>query len=297
MRTQKPVAARIARLVRRRLLACAAGIPPGYSVGVALSGGVDSSCVLAALLAGGHRPVVISYTPSTTISTDFTMARDAAEALRLPFRSAVMPMDEDTLEAYARTVIGYGYKGKVEVECLVPMVAVMAAAAEEGVVVMLTGDQADGYFANSKWASHNMERSKGVPRGSRTNVQLDITPIRIDELRDRYYALDKSCSQGVKRIGEEMGLSVWTPFRDPIIREAFRGTTWRDVNRPRVKEPLHLAFPEWVDTPHLPTRPLPVNLHKGDSYFAEEMGRVLLARHPGYRSARGLYAAMARGEL
>jgi asparagine synthetase B (glutamine-hydrolysing) len=296
MNAQRSVAARIAGTVRRRLLACAESIPAGHQVGVALSGGVDSSCVLAALLTVGHRPTVVSYTPSTTTSTDFTMAQEAAKALRLPFRGAIAVMSPEDLEMAARLVISYGYKGKVEVECLAPMVVVMRAAKEEGLEVLLTGDQADGYFANSKWASHNMERSKGVPKGQRTNVQQDTDPTRIDELRDRYYTLDKSCSQGVKRIGEEMGLSVWTPFRDPTIREAFRGTTWQEVNRPIVKAPLHMAF-KLVDSLLLPTRPLPVNLHKGDSYFAEEMGRILLARYPGYRSARGLYSAMARGEV
>lgn len=296
----KTHAERIAAVVRKRLLTYAESIPSGRKVGVALSGGVDSSCVLAALLVAGHKPTVISYTPSTHLSTDFNMATLAALALGLPFRSAVVDMSADALEADARTVIGYGYCGKVEVECLTPVVSIMRAAKEEGLEMVLTGDQADGYFANSKWASHNMERANGVPKGERTNVQQDTTPERIDNLRARYWEMDKSCSRGVKRIGEELGLFVWVPFRDFAIRSSFTGTTWRDINRPMVKAPLHMAFPELVDTPDLPTRPLPVNLHKGDSYFAQEMGKTLLAQpHLAgrWRTARGLYGAIARGDV
>jgi asparagine synthetase B (glutamine-hydrolysing) len=287
---------RIAKVVRRRLIVSAKAVPVGQPVAVALSGGVDSTCVLAALLAAGHRPTVVSYTPDARFSTDFIMAAEAAQKLELEFVPAVVNTSAKMLSADARIVIGLGYRGKVEVECLTPLVTIVGAAMEAGCQYLFTGDQADGYFANSKWASHNMERSKGVPRGERTNVQQDTDPARIDELRERYYRLDKSCSEGVKRIGARLGVKVRVPFRDGVIRDSFTGTTWRQVNRPVIKAPLHLAFPELVDSV-IPTRPLPVNLHKGDSHFAEDMGRILLEAFPGpWRTARGLYAAIGRGE-
>lgn len=287
----------IARVVRRRLLR-AARIPRKGDVVVALSGGVDSCTVLAALLAEGHKPLVVSYTPSTHESTDFRMARATAERLGLPFAEAHFPMTPGYLEACARKVIELGYTTKVQVECLVPMLYISEIAWQNRGRVLFTGDQADGFFALSKWASHNADRAAGIPRGERTNVQQDTTPDRIDHLRQRYWDLDKSCSEGVRKLGALWGLEVVVPYRDKEIHEAFLGSLWSEVNRPRAKEPLRLAFEEWLCD--IPTRKLPVNLHKGDSEFAVTMGKTLMAQphlQGWWKTPTGLYAAMARGEV
>lgn len=292
-------AAHIAKVIRRRLLLAVHPMlrAPG-PVAVALSGGVDSCSVLAAMLAKGINPVVISYTPDTHESTDFRMARATAERFGLEFVPAVVSMKPLDLEFYARTVIQLGYAGKVEVECLSPLVSICQTAAAANVKVMFTGDQADGFFCLSKWASHNADRAAGIPRGRRTNVQGDTNPKRIDYLRERYWRLDKSCSGGVQRIGEENEVRIVVPYRDEKIREAFRGSLWSEVNKPRIKEPIRLAFEEELRS--IPTRRLPVNLHKGDSKFAQMMGAILLSQphlQGPWRSTTGLYRAMARGEV
>jgi len=290
-------AQRIAKVIRNVLLEDVL-----YSrherVAVALSGGVDSCSILAAMLAAKMRPIIVSYTPSTHQSTDFKMAKSCAEAHDLEFHPAVFPMTAGQLEACAREVIKLGYWHKVQIECLVPLIAIHTTAHQFGASTIFTGDQADGYFALSKWASHNADRAAGVPRGERTNVQQDTTPERIDHLRQRYWDLDKSCSQGVQALGRKWGLEVVVPYRNPRIHRAFLGTLWSEVNRPRAKEPIRLAFEEELKT--IPTRKLPVNLHKGDSEFAATMGKMLMAQphlQGPWKTPTGLYAAMARGDV
>lgn len=290
-------AAKIAGVVRHELLRTATRYKRAR-VAVALSGGVDSCSVLASLLAVGIKPLVVSYTPDTHESTDFDMARTTAARLGLPFAAAMFPMTPGYLEACAREVMRLGYTTKVEVECLVPMWKVSEIAWNNGARVLFTGDQADGFFSLSKWASHNADRAAGVPRGERTNVQQDTTSTRIDHLRHRYWTLDKSCSGGVQKLGAVWGLQIVVPYRNITIHQAFLGSLWSEVNRPRAKEPIRLAFEEELRT--IPTRKLPVNLHKGDSLFAQEMGRILLAQQHlqgRWKTATGLYAAMARGEV
>lgn len=270
---------------------------------MALSGGVDSAAVLAALCAVGRRDVgVVSYTPSTHESTDFIMAKQTAANLGLLFHAAVVSMDAELLEQRARMVISTGYATKVEVESLAPFIDIVAVASEQQHSrVLLTGDQSDGYFCLSKWAAHNFDRSQGVPFRERSrNVKQDTSPARIDAIRKRYYELDLSCSAGVRVLVEDLGMQACFPFRDAVIRRAFAGTLWSEINEPRIKEPIRLAWADWFTEDRILTRPTQVNLHKGDSLFGDTLSRTLMAQshlQGDWSTPRGLYSAMARGEV
>lgn len=283
---------KVARVIKNRLHRMAMVAP--MRTAVALSGGVDSCSVLASLLEAGREPTIISYTPSTHESTDFQMARETAINCGLPFVAAVADMSPEALEKRARYIIGFGFKTKLEVECLVPMTYVIEAARS----TLFTGDQADGYFINNNWMSRNFDRARGIPGYLRTHVKTDEDPWRIDRLRDIYYEEDRACCGALEHLGRVADLSVVIPYRDTRIRDAFRGTLWSDVNLPRTKEPIKRAYEKvWVKY-GIGTRPEPVNLHRGDSYFAETMGKALMERLPGpWRTPTGLYAAIARGDV
>lgn len=295
----------IAKVIRRRVIE-AVRPHARRKVAIALSGGVDSCSILAAMRIVRVRPMVVSYTPKGIESTDFKMSRSLAKKFGLEFIPVYVDMDPVTLEKYARDIIAAPCNTrliaaghvKVAVECLSPLISIARVARQSGCTVMFTGDQADGFFINSRWASVDYNRAKKVPEHLRVSIKEDSTPERIDEIRDHYWSLDKSCSSGVQYFGDAAGVEVVIPYRDSEIRSAFRGSTWREVNKPRMKEPIRLAFEEELRA--IPTRPAPVNLHKGDSRFSIIMGEVLM-RQPHlrgpWRTPRGLYNAMARGEV
>lgn len=287
----------IADTIRQKLISEASGAPMD-DVAVALSGGVDSTSVLSAFLQVGIRPSLISYTPSTHDSTDFMMAASVADRGRMRFIPSYVEMEGYRLEDLMRSVIAAGYHTKLQVECLVPMFQVLSDAAEAGIKTLFTGDQADGFFINNNWMARNFDRARGIPGPLRTAVSEDDDPWRIDQLRDIYWNEDRSCSEALKDLGRRhFDIDVRVPYRSEAIREDFRGALWCEVNRPRFKEPIRLAFPEWIDTV-LPTRPAPVNLHRGDSYFSERFGKMMMDRLPGpWKTTTGLYAAIARGEV
>jgi asparagine synthetase B (glutamine-hydrolysing) len=274
--------------LRQYVRTYAADRADGARIGVALSGGVDSCAVFAEMLDQRLRPVVVSYSPKTHESTDFKMARAAARKYGLEFREARISMKARTLEAGMRYVIKRGYHGKIEVECLVPMVVVLNVAARH-MDILFTGDQADGYFNNSK--------SSVITLGVRKHTTSDV----VDKIRRKYYEKDQACTGALHKLGTELGLeNVVFPFRSRRIYNAFQGALWSEVNKPRTKEPIRIAYEEWFDTPDgFPTRPFPVNLHKGDSEFGDTMAAKLLAlpKFSAYRSPMGLYNAVARGEV
>lgn len=268
--------------------------------GVALSGGVDSCSILAEMLALGLRPVVISYTPSTHESTDFKMAGATAAKNGLEFVPARVDMSVESLEGNARELVGHGYRSKLEVECLAPMLTILDTAAEAGVTTLFTGDQSDGFFINNNWMSRNFDRARGIPGYLRKHVSEDEDTWRIDQLRDIYWHEDRSCSTAIQKLGAVVEVTVVIPYRSEKIREAFRGTHWNEVNLPRFKEPIRLAYSEWFETGKIAVLDKPVNLHRGDSYFAETMGRTLMAAphlQGPWKTPAGLYGAMFRGDV
>lgn len=269
---------------------------------VALSGGVDSCACLASLMEVGHEDILlVSYTPDTHESTDFKMSRQTAVNLELPFVPAVVNMSAEALEEYVRTILRMGYNSKIQVESLSPMLRICQEAAGHGGEVLFTGDQSDGYFALSRFATIASNKRTGYDSGDITDsVRKDETSDRIDEIRRWYFKKDASCSGAVAEIADESGMDACFPFRDERILEAFLGSTWREVNKPRVKEPIKIAFQDWFDRNWIQTRNVQVNLHKGDSRFGNTMGETLLAQphlQGKWKSAIGLYRAMDRGEV
>lgn len=269
-----------------------------HRVAVALSGGVDSCSILSECLSQGYRPLVISYTPHTHESTDFKMARQTAKNMRLGFLGVQLDMRPHNLESLARSVISMGYMHKVGVECLAPLWEIIRCAEGAGVGYLFTGDQSDGYFALSRFAGLSHDARAGIPVDERVQTTRDDPDSsRIDEIRQHYWDVDQSCSNGVKLIGHNFGIRVAVPYRDKKILQAFLGKTWREVNKPKQKMPIRLAYSGWFRKDGVWVRGTAVNLHKGDSGFGDTFGQTLLEQFPGYGSPAALYRAMARGEV
>lgn len=294
-------ATKIAKVIRTRMTAFAetvAASPHADSMAVALSGGVDSCACLAALLEVGMRPTVVSYSPRTHESTDFQMARQTAQNLGLDFVPARITMSFGVLNEYAHVVAGLGYGSKVQMESLTPMVGISRAAAKAGITGLLTGDQSDGYFSLSRGASSG-QGLKGELAAHLFPGKLsqDTDSRRIDANRIAYYARDKSCSGAVAEVCALVGITAGFPFRDKKIYEAFLGSTWSEVNRPRIKEPIKLAWGHWFGPDQIVHMRHNQNLHKGDSHFGDTFASIMHQGHPGFNSNVGLYRAMVRGEI
>ena len=285
--------------LRRALVNQAVNLPR-KNIGIALSGGVDSCTLLAACLRASVRPIVLSYTPDTHTSTDFLYAKHNAEKLGLPFIPVHFPMTREGFEGAARRVIRLGYKTKMQVESMAPMTAIAKTASKYGVEVLLTGDQADGYYINGNWISRNYDRARGIPGIERKHVRYDQDAKRIDDLRHIYWTEDRGNCLAVQKLCAKYGVQAVMPYRFHRIRDAFAGKHWREVNEPRLKEPAWQAFPEMglERTADIWVRPTPMNLHRGDTMFAQVMGQTLMGAMPGpWRTPTGLYSAMARGEV
>lgn len=247
-------------------------------VGVALSGGIDSTVVALALRELGKRVTAYSFTLDDRESTDFRTARNNAESLGIPFVGVPLPTERGRLRSDVERLVRFGLRRKTGIECAWPYLHTVARVTQP---VLVTGAAADGHFGVSKKAMIHF-------RGR----VADLDGYRLKLFSSPDYAQTKT----VNRIGVELsGVRVFTPWRDWRFVEAFLGTSWEQVNRPRQKEPVRAAYPH----DGLTVMARHTNLQLGDSGIARAF-EVLLddaALNPGrrYKSVTGVYNRIARG--
>ena len=266
------LAAKIRRILIDRIAAV-----PDVDVAVFLSAGVDSNAVLLAALEAGKKPTAYSWMRDGHRSTDQSSAQTNARTLGVPFRSVFLPTTAGELHALVvRLIDEFGCVGKSEIECAMPRLVALGEVEQR---VVLTGDCADGYYGLSRKAV--IEFSK----------QTDAAGL--DEFRRWYFArANPAQTNTIRAICAGLGLEPVFPWIDPALLDAFRGKTWRDVNKPRQKEPTRRAFPELARLAvgdH-------VNLQLGDSGISKGFDVLLeTADAPrGAKSPIAVYNAIRR---
>ena len=260
--------------VRKVLLQYAASVPDS-SVGVLLSGGIDSAAVMFSLLASGKKVTAYAFTLDGRMSTDFSLARRNATAFGCEFVPVFLPVSVSQLKADLLTLKRYGAKKKTDYECAWPMLYAYAAVRER---VVASGMGADGHFCISK---------KGMIHWRD----------RIDEFRLVLYRSPTYAQQPIHaRIAAAHNKAVLTPYLTDDMRREFLGTTWSEVNRPQQKQPILDAFPAEFRR----IRVLPhVNLQLGDSGIAAHFTKLLASdwNAKRYKSVQGIYNLLNQGVL
>lgn len=230
--------------VREVVLDAAREAPPGTAV--LLSGGVDSQVVFRALRELDRDPIAVSFTLEGRESRDFRLAREAAREAGVEFIPITLSRDLTRLREYVEWAVSWGLRSKTGIECFWPRKVTLDALAGR-VPAVATGDGGDGYFCVSK---------RGILHFTET---VGLT----DEFRRAYFAKpDWAQNESIRRYAADLGIGVHMPLADPRLLNLFLGRSWREVNRPRQKQPLRDAFDLTRLPPHM-------NLQLGDSGIAD----------------------------
>ena len=194
--------------------------------GVALSAGVDSTCVLFALLELGIKPTVYSFHVENVMSRDFIYAKKTAEHFKCDFVECVIPrtLNKD----YIVEIIGkYGLKKKTDIECTYPFYFLLPKVREK---VLVTGACADGHFCLSKKGRIHF----------RHTIEL-LHQFRDGLFNNPNYAQVATFKQICK---DYFRFIIDTPYNKQSIRDYFYDMTWDECNKPKEKQPLRDMFPE-----------------------------------------------------
>ena len=251
---------------------------------VFLSGGVDSNCILFAALEAGCRPITLSFHMEGIISRDFRAAQAISKEFGLELIEVVLPNSYEKLKSDVHLMADrYKCIQKNEFECSWPMLYsffhVRNHARDNGIKnpVTFTGQGADLMYLSSKKASiHFKDRPDEWRTAGRANPHRTQGRILPSMARDA----------GIRNI---------KPWDSEEILQAFLGTSWEDVNKPRQKEPSRAAFEDYFKRVKVFNHQ---NFQLGDTGIAEHFEKLLAdpAFNPDlkYKSVVGIYGELAR---
>ena len=229
------------------------------SVGVATSGGIDSSVLIMSCLDLGYKPYVLSFKmDNKSDSYDFDSARKLAKRFDLNFIPVLLPSSpEIILEKIIYEIKHFQIKKKTAIECVYPMMFVFDSCEQLGIQNLICGHAADGHYALSKKAMIHYRSSKEL----------------YQQFREAYFK-NKNVAQSetLNQIAKEKNINLFLPYIEQTYFNLFNNLSWFEVNTPRQKELVRRDFPE-LDVMKLKNH---LNLQLGDSYIAETIGSAVL---------------------
>lgn len=249
----------------------------GKSVGLLLSGGIDSNTVLFACLELKIPVTTYSFTFKDAISRDYKLAKNAASCLDVEFKSIWLPREPSELARYMKYAVEMGCRSKTDFECFWPMMQGLRRIAADGHLFALSATAADSHFALSKKASMHFKE--------RTDIYRTIV------FRKR--------NTGQKLLlraeAAKLGITYMTPYDSSRMCSELHGQTWEELNKPRQKQPLRSAFPEYLEKIKIANH---TNLQLGDSGIAKHFEILLRHRkwNPDfkYKAVKGVYNQILR---
>lgn len=252
--------------MRQQLVDILAPLPRGFFV--ATSGGIDSSALVAAAVAAGKAPKVVSFTFDDFDSDDFCRAERLADYFGCAFHGIYLPSDPKHILLTVRHLIRqYNLSKKARIECAFPFLY-LARGLSGGTLV--TGLCADGHFGLSKKAMIHFREPQA----------------KFDQFRLDYFANpDAGGKQGIQKICNTYNVNLVNPYLHPSIFKLLHGRSWDELNKPRQKEAIRAAFPELNDL----KLPRHTNLQLGDSKIADRLGAAAMAAVPDANSPIGAY--------
>ena len=231
------MAARYADLLRERLMSAVAACPEDAVIW--LSGGIDSASLLAAALALGREPPLMTFKlEGAHEHPDLRIARSMAETVSLHLDVVEIPRAR--LAEDARALCRLNARYSAEVGELAPVYKVFVQVAhgcsymldgmrERGLAVALAGFCADSYWGSGR-KMEVMLRKEG-----RAGWQA---------YRERYLVSKWNSESFVYWLAKRRGLAVIDPWADQPVRELMLGLGPAQMHVGRKKGLALHAFPE-----------------------------------------------------
>ena len=249
----------------------------GKSVGLLLSGGIDSNSVLFACLALKIPTVAYSFTFKDAKSRDYRLAKNAAKCLGVEFKSIWLPREPAELAKYMMYAVARGCRSKTDFECFWPMMQGLRRIAQDGHGFALSATAADSHFALSKKASMHFKD-------------------RVDIYRTIVFRKRNTGQKILLRAeAARLGITYFTPYDTTRMCSELHGQTWEELNKPKQKNPLRTAFPEYFAKVKIVNH---ANLQLGDSGIAKHF--EILLKHKKwnpdfkYKAVKGVYNEILR---
>ena len=248
---------------------------PDNEVAVLLSSGIDSASVLFSLLEAGKKVTAYTFCLDDRVSTDLKYAEITAKEFGVPLVKIILPTNIDILKKDLIDLICYGAKSKTDFECGWPMIYAFKLIKENNI---FSGLGADAHFCISK---------KGIIHFKN----------KIDEFRNNLRYKESYAQKHIhKNLSKIYSKNCINPYLLEEMFELFIGTTWEQVNRPHLKQPIRDSFPKEFSRIKIFS---PQNLQCGDSGISKHFEKLLntelnIKKH---KSVVGIYNHLVKSLL
>lgn len=245
-------------------------------VGLLLSGGLDSRCILYSLLECGKKVHCYVFHMDDRESTDLKLARKISSMYNLELTEVSVPSDVDSLKSYLLKVINkYGATHKADIECIYPLWYVLPSVKEK---VIFSGVDC-GIFLDSKKAILHYTETLELSREWRLSHYSNRTQINI---------IDKI----IKDVNPS--LRMIRPYYEEDIFNLFLNLSYEEVNKPKSKQIMLDVFPEEIEKFNSVYQ---ANYQKGDSGIADTFEKLMDTDWSRGKSVTSIYNAIIRKEI
>ena len=246
-------------------------------VGLLLSGGNGSASILYTLLEMGKEVHAYTFHMEDYESTDLIIAKQLCAKYDIEHTCVALSSDLDSLKKDCLYLVNdIGCKLKTDVECCWAIKNTLPHI-QERVVIIGIGD--DNHFCITKKAM----------------MYYSQTAELMDEFREKKYSKCIAQTELIKLMAKEFDVEVNFPYTINDMCEIFKGTTYKQINKPKMKQWILDTHPEKFEV----NRYYHAVFQKGDSKISDNFLQLLDSdwNLKGYKRTDGIYNSIGRGEL
>lgn len=245
------------------------------SFAVLCSGGLDSLALLFACIEVGLPVHAYTFTLDDRVSTDCKLATIVCNDLNVEHTVVKVPTTESLIVNDMITLAkDFKCLTKTDFECSFPMLHLYQAITED---IILSGHFSDDYFGLTKYFAIHFLKTR-----------------TLDEYKDEVWNSYNTNQKDTRALMDlKFNKLHLDPFDDPMIHKVFEGTTWYELNKPKIKMPIYLSFKDLFDKYSF----YHSNYQCGDSGVREICAKAMLNSEynvGNYKSATGAYNEIVR---
>jgi len=258
-----------------------AEVKPYRKAPLLLSGGVDSSTLLAALLSMGERPVCFTFAFGDRDSEDVRVSRSMCRTFGLEQRLVRVPDGLEEIERDVREVIRLMERRplKTHVQAGIPFLYLAKAVASGGWKSVLCGMRSDAALGTSRKA---------------VEAYFNGGDAAFREFRKKSCADPNSSCKSCIKIAKAQDVDVVLPFAGNALQSRLLSLGYKSIHKPKQKSVLLNAFPEFWRAGSWYRTNKPLQIVSGIRERHDELLRMPLNRH-GRKAIVGIYSDIWKG--